>query len=483
MELHEISWGDDSAEKDPYLLEYFVSSAAYARMRSKSKSMVIGRKGSGKSALRKKLEEDFAHDQNTYVISLSPKYNSIRSVLNDQDIVSKYGEEIFFQHTWLRQILLDLLCRVGDDAKGRYAADSLEFARKVSLELNRTSKDLVENIAEVLGRIKVKAGSIGELGIQVEQELRNIADVQALEHHALKLANGGAKFVVLADDLDLGWDNTKTANNMLLGLLAAANHLTAQSTNIYIALFLREDVYALLVSQTQHADKYRNVERIRWEKQALVQILNSRILFNLRQKGVSIDTDPFSYVFPETIGTSNTDNWLIERTLSRPRELIQLARYYTESVYSNVPSDSALKDSETNYSSWKLDDLCAEYSNQYPELIQLFAYWKTKFFRHKYHLSGSEIREMLIQIMAEVPISQAWFSDLAATSDTDGLLRLLYEIGFLGDFVLGGEGGSKTFYSYIERHEPKFEEVQVHPCFRKAVNTVERIRSRKDGKS
>lgn len=254
----------------PFLLEYFVDSAAFARMRSKSKSMVIGRKGSGKSALRKKLEQEFASEPNTYVVNLSPKYNSIRSILNDQEIVANYGEEIFFQHTWLRQIMLDLLCKVGDEVKGKYAADSMEFARKVSLDLNRTSKDLVENIADVLGRIKVKAGSLGELGIQVEQELRNIADVQSLEHHVLRLANGGAKFVVLADDLDLGWDNTRTANNMLLGLLAAANHLTAQSPNIYIALFLREDVYTLLLSQTQHADKYRNVERIRWEKQDLV---------------------------------------------------------------------------------------------------------------------------------------------------------------------------------------------------------------------
>lgn len=480
MELQQISWGDDSAENDPFLLEYFVDSAAFARMRSKSKSMVIGRKGSGKSALRKKLEQEFASEPNTYVVNLSPKYNSIRSILNDQEIVANYGEEIFFQHTWLRQIMLDLLCKVGDEVKGKYAADSMEFARKVSLDLNRTSKDLVENIADVLGRIKVKAGSLGELGIQVEQELRNIADVQSLEHHVLRLANGGAKFVVLADDLDLGWDNTRTANNMLLGLLAAANHLTAQSPNIYIALFLREDVYTLLLSQTQHADKYRNVERIRWEKQDLVRILERRIEFNLRKHDISIAVNPFSFVFPETIGTSNTENWLIERTLSRPRELIQLARYYTEAVSGDAPDDGALKDSESNYSSWKLDDLCAEYSNQYPGLIQLFAYWKTKFFRHKYHLSGVEVREMLLQVMTEAPINQAWFNDLATTTDVEGLLQLLYEIGFVGDFVLGGEGGSKTFYSYIERHEPMLEEVQVHPCFRRAVNTVERIRIRKD---
>ena len=87
---------------------------------------------------------------------------------------------------------------------------------------------------------------------------------------------------------------------------------------------------------------------------------------------------------------------------------------------------------------------------------------------------------MLFQMMLEVTINEDWFNDLANGADVDGLLRVLYEIGFIGDFVLGGEGGSKTFYSYSERHEPKFDEVQVHPCFRRAVNTVERIRNRKD---
>lgn len=247
MNLNEITWGDDSAEKDPFLLEYFVDSAAFSRLRAKTKSMVIGRKGSGKSALRKKLEQEFAADPNTFVVNLSPKYNSIRSVLNDQELVTNFGEEIFFQHTWLRQILLDLLCRIGDATKGKYAAESMEFARQITVELNRTSKDLVENIADVLSKVRVKAGNLGELGIQVERELRNIADVESLEYHVLRLADGGAKFVVLADDLDLGWDNSRTANNMLLGLLAAASYLSGRSASIYIVIFIREDVYSLLV--------------------------------------------------------------------------------------------------------------------------------------------------------------------------------------------------------------------------------------------
>jgi hypothetical protein len=477
MKLSEINWGDDSAERDPYLLHYFIQSAAFQRLREKQKNIVVGRKGSGKSAVRKKLEQIFNEDASTHVVNLSPKFNSIRNILNDKDISDGFGQEIFFQHTWIRQILLDCLCVVGHGAKGRYAKESVEFARQVSIELNRTSKDLVENIADVLSKIKAKVGDLGEFGLALERELRNVADVDALEHHFRAIADDGAKFVVLIDDLDLGWNNSETANNLLLGLLSAINYLSGLARNMFLCVFLREDVYAILITKTQHSDKYRNIERLRWDKGDLMSILSERINFNRDRNGLARLPAPMPTVFPPTVGTSNCDNWLYERTLGRPRELIQLARYYTESVDSDVPSDEALKDSEQSYSEWKLDDLCAEYSNQYSGLVDIFSYWKTNFFRYKYHLKRAEIDEMLLKVLTDVELNAPWFNEVANATDVPRLLQIFYEIGFIGDFVLGGEGGSKTVYSYQGRHEPRFEEIQIHPCFRRAAGTVERIRS------
>lgn len=477
MNISHISWGDDSAEKDTYLLEYFVSSESLKRLAEKEKGIVIGRKGSGKSALLKKLDQVFREQEDTVVIKVAPKYNSIRTVLNDKDLSGGFGTEVFFQHTWLRQIYLDLLCCIGHERKGEMAGGSYEFARDVARQQGRTSKDLVENIADVLGKVKAKVGELGEFGLQIEKELREIADADALEHHLSELVSGNAKAVVLIDDLDLGWDNSDTANDMLLGLLSAIGHINGINNNIYPIIFLREDVYSILMGRTQHSDKYRNVERLRWTKDDLVEMLEARINFNRVRDGFEQIDKPFSTVFPSTIGVSNTDNWMVERTLSRPRELIQLARYYTEGVEDENPSDKVLKASESDYSNWKLDDLCAEYSNQYPGLVSIFAYWKTKYRRQKYHLKRDELQEMLLGIMGDVAVNQAWFDSLADNVDVEGLMNILYEIGFLGDFVLGGAGGSKTYYSFEGRHQPLFDEVQIHPCFRKAVNTVERIRS------
>ena len=240
MNIGNIDWGDDSAEKDENLFEYFVSSSSFQRLSEKRKSIVVGRKGSGKSALMKMLHEFFNKETGSYVVRITPSFSTIRTVLNDRELKECFGEEIFFQHTWLRQILLDLLCEIGHKAKGSYCNGSETFARRVAIT----------------------------------------------------------------------------------------------------------------------------------------------------------------------------------------------------------------------------------------------SYWKTKFFRRKYHLKRIEIEDMILEIFTSVALDSKWFNDLIDNTDVYGLMRILYEIGFVGDFVLGGSGGSRTYYSYQEFHEPIFDEVQIHPCFRRAVNTVERIRSR-----
>ena len=475
MNLSSINWGDDSAEKDRNLLSYFVSNDAINRLSRMQKNLIVGRKGAGKSAARRKLSEIFGGDKSSIVLNLSPNFQAIKSILNDESIFDGFGEEVLFTHTWLRQIYLDSICAIGHEERGGISSASYEFARDVAKQQNRTSKDFVENIADVLKKVKARVGSLGDFGIDVEKELRSIADVDSLEHHFLEISKKFS-FFVLVDDLDLGWNNSNPANNLILGLLNAANHIMSKSERAYVAVFLREDVYSIVIRQTQHSNKFRNIERLRWSKGALIELLSERINFNRKSQGLPEIGNAFHSVFPSMVGTTNIDNWLFERTLGRPRELIQLSRIYTESCQGDKPDTEILKDAESSYSDWKLDDLCAEFINQYPGLTGIFAFWKSKFYRRKYHLKFSEIDVMVKEIYAEVTLPYAWYKELVDAGNAVGLMSIFYEIGFIGDFVQGGDGGSKTFYSYMGNHQPRFEEIDIHPCFRKAVGTVDRIR-------
>lgn len=475
MNICEIAWGNDSAERDPKLLEYFVDSSAKRRLENKQKSLIIGRKGSGKSALKKYIEDHFEHQEDTHIVTISPSYAAVDAVIKNQDI-EHFSSEIFFENTWLRQIFLDALCQIGHAAKGKYASGSIEFAREISIQLNRSSKDIFENITDIIGKLKIKAGEAGEFAASIERSIRDIADSDALEAHFKEISKAGAKFIVLIDDLDLGWDNSKASNDFLLGLLNACLYIQAISENTHCFIFLREDIYSILMSHTQHSDKFRDIERLRWDKSKLIELLEKRINHNRLRFGLNEINDSFFSVFPQTIGTSNTDNWITERTLGRPRELLQLSRFYSEQCQGAAPDSETLKDIEEQYSSWKLDDLCSEFRNQYPDLITIFAFWKGNFFRSKYTFDSEELDDKLLKIMAEVNIPQPWFERIVKETDTNLFASILYEIGFIGAYIHGGAGGSTTHYSIDVPRSPGLKEVQIHPCFRKAVGTVERNR-------
>ena len=235
------------------------------------------------------------------------------------------------------------------------------------------------------------------------------------------------------------------------------------------------------MGKTQHADKYRNIELIRWERDQLIEVLTSRIEFNRAQFRAGPVDDIFHSVFPNTVSTSHTVNWLAERTLSRPRELIQLSRLYTESVDDDAPSDQALKGAESGYSQWKLGDLCSEFTNQYPKLTVFFTAWRSQFPRHPYHFRRADFDDLIVSLLATTPINEQWFNSIVEATDVARMIEILYEIGLVGDYVSGGAGGgARTHYSFEEVHQPRFEELQIHPCFRRALDTRERHRVKKN---
>lgn len=471
MKISKINWGDDSAEKDPHLLKYFITSDAVERLSSFQKDFIIGRKGSGKSALRTKIKDIFKSYSDQTLIEVLPTYGQIRSITNNQIVNEKFNEPLFFQYFWLSLLYQEAIFAL--DEKGLVSSTSR--AKPLAAEFNRTRRNIPELIANIINRIRLKAGSFGEIGGNIDVTLKQETSVEVLENALKEIIDIGYKITWIVDDLDICWDNSDTANKFILGLTLALNYIKSVSQSLHVIICLREDIYQIILKKYQHSDKLRSVEKIKWSIESLEQLLRERIEYNFTNAGAPIK-DAFNKVFPSTVGTSNIMNWLYERTLSRPRELIQLVKLYTESNETEIPNSELMKQAELTYSNWKLDDLCSEYSNEYPGIDRVFTIWKTKYYRNKYHLNKEELDRIGLEIISTANINQEWFELIYNTIDVDSLYRILFKIGFIGDFILGGDGGSKVIYSFNETHDPILNEIQIHPCFRKAVGTVERIR-------
>ncbi|HBX8265415.1 TPA: ATP-binding cassette domain-containing protein [Klebsiella pneumoniae] len=495
MNLSEMNWGDDSAEKDSLLSEYFVESASYRRIKSGAKKIIVGRKGAGKSALMKMMLKNHQED-GFIVIKITPSLDVLKSALQTARTIHSednnnnllHIRDVIYTHTWVSYIYESILCKFGEKINKEEGikidklTGSRKFASDLSKDLGLYQKSLSGYLQSIINGLKIDAGKFGKIGITIgeaedlEKALSDISKANVYKYHVDELL-GNYKVAILVDDLDQGWDGSDESNSFTKGVMYAIDRINTSHADIRTSLFIREDMYAIILSEMQHSDKYRNAEKITWSVDSLKEILTKRIAFNFGVK--PSEEGLYHKVFPEKVGKTYSDNWIFSRTLFRPRELLQFSRIYTESLDGNEPDAKKLKAAELQYSQWKLSDLCSEFYEQYPDLFSILEWWRTKFYRHKYHLDYEEVRNVIESVFSGVNVKYEWYTELKNSGNVLGLLTILYKIGFIGDYSLGGNGGTKVKYSYEADGTPVLSSVQIHPCFRVAMNTIERDRSKK----
>lgn len=111
-----LSFGADVAERDTGLLQYFISTKTFERANSGATSVIIGPKGSGKTAILRALQSERGH-RNTIVITPEVFATSmLRQVVeNNQGL---WEEDQAFISTWIFSILVEVFKRVSDDPRG-----------------------------------------------------------------------------------------------------------------------------------------------------------------------------------------------------------------------------------------------------------------------------------------------------------------------------------------------------------------------------
>ncbi len=473
MDIRDIDWGNDSAESDHNLLEYYIDLPIQRFLINKRKNIVVGRKGAGKSAVRKKLINSF---KNAINIEIMPTESIIKSISSEEKLSKLDNSEILFQHVWLAYIYDCIFEKLANSFSGKAASGSKEFIIDYVKNQDKYTSDLLGILTKAISTLKIEAGKLGNFGVNIENKIKEAVNSEVMEYHLSQVLNN-EEIVIYIDDLDLGWDNSEVSNYLLLGLLNTINYLSKFKKWIHVFVFLRSDMYKILMSKTQHSDKFRDVAYIKWDKVSLRKLITERIDFNLRENEQEFKGDSFNFVFPNKIGKIFTIDWMIDRTLNRPRELLLMSKFYSESLIENNPDDNKLHEIEKLYSDMKLEDVCNEYMNEYPMLRTFFESWKVINYRINYHFKYDEFKHYIKNVIDNKLFDVDWIILDDGTPNYSKIMNVLYEIGFIGDFIRGGEGGSKTIFSVIDdTHEPSFEEVQIHTCFRVGVGTKKRNR-------
>lgn len=487
LELSDVDFGHGTAELESHLKEYFLETESYQRVFDGRRSIVIGRKGTGKTALAKYFSEN-ENPSFQYVVRIEASHSTYVKV--DENLRS-YTSQIknldsSFKMGWLFTAVLSLVERLSHEKRMYVTKDERNLYKFAKAHYMYTADDPISSIAGYVFnwiRHLKSVGPVTREGYQMEQNV--IFDeprlLKLLTSAIERINNQGRTVFLFFDKLDERWDGSELYISFLQGLLLAIKDIKATGLNVRPVILLRDDIFDDVTKTFQHIDHYRmEIERIKWDEESLLELIALRIRKSLELRGNRVPfqetKDIWRMVFPQDIPARRSPiapyAYIVERTLMRPRDIILFCTHAKDVAVDRKHKQvlaNDLVEGEQTYSEIKLKDLSAEYSYKLHHIDKLF----NKFKRKKSGYGIDEIRLALIGYIDELSGELDWLPH-----DEDYLLQLLYVIGFISYTVRGGVWrGTRVIHSAIEP-DPEVvldqKRVYISPIFRKALDTKDR---------
>jgi hypothetical protein len=161
-------------------------------------------------------------------------------------------------------------------------------------------------------------------------------------------------------------------------------------------------------------------------------------------------------------------DYLVERTLLRPRDIIQFSNACRDIAEKNgrqaVSAEDVLE-ATTQYSNWKQSDLTNEWKVNYPFLTDLFVLFSNSSF-----LISREAFESRFYAVANA-LKQR-FPEHGNAFLPNSILQILYNIGFVG---VVRDGNTAFFTSDQNTVEPVDRMFVIHPAFRDALRSTSAV--------
>jgi hypothetical protein len=341
--LAELSIGDSVAENEFQTLgEYYLRTDEYKRAARGEVNMVVGRKGTGKTALFSQLRNDKRANVRNIVVDLKPEgYQLIRLKEDVLDYLAEGARThlitALFEYIFYLEICYKLLEK--DREKHMRDARLYEPYRKL-LDVYKTgsasegdfSERLLGLSQQLIHDFRRRFGSTTNQRLTTVEvtdliHKRNIRDIR--ETLSAYLAFKDSVWL-LFDNLDKGWSphGLTTGDVMILRCLIDAarkiqRELQAEEHDFHCVVFVRNDVYQLLLDASADYGKESRAVLDWTDPDLLREVLRRRLIHNSLPEDTPFDR-VWSQICISHYHGEETSQYLIERSLMRPRNLIKL---------------------------------------------------------------------------------------------------------------------------------------------------------------
>ncbi|MEM6423729.1 MAG: hypothetical protein AAGF66_04485 [Cyanobacteria bacterium P01_H01_bin.119] len=473
FDINLLNLGSDSAERDIDLglSEYFYQNSTYQKFFNSSKTILVGNRGAGKSAIFKYMAAQEARKGNL-VIELSPEeysYELLSEYLRSEADGS-WGKQSAYSVAW-QYLLYNLIFKKVVEEKRGLLGGQKNISSYVRTTLNSQDLNSIGILFSYLKRLEqVKIDS--QASFYKARELQALYSLEEIKDplDGLKRILKKTRVKIFVDELDKGWDNSEDAKYFLAGLFQAAQKLNLISPNLRVYISIRQELFDNIPQIYEDAQKIReDVEVIRWGKTELVELIGLRIAHCFPELQKQRAVKRWNAIFAAQLSSNEQSaDYIIDRTQLRPRELLQFCKLCIDFYIKGKRIEaSTIFAAEEAFSEQKIKDLASEYRFKYPHLLDVFEIFRGR----KSHLDKQELEYLLLAtVCGELDVDRAvnWVLDM----DYLELKKLLWHIGFLKAKMpkqSGKSGMRNHYFGHYELPTINLENVEyfcVHPAFR-----------------
>jgi hypothetical protein len=521
----------DAESDDKYISDCFVETGDLDALLdfASPKRIIVGRTGSGKSALVRKLKEV---EEN--VIELPPQNLSLAYIANSD--ILKFFEaagvnlDLFYQLLWKhvlavellknkykiknedqkRSFLSNLFSSINKDRSKEQAINYLrewgekfweETEYRVKELTTKVESDLKASLGSTLSDVKLDFAAGKKLSEEQKQEVIqhgrkvvNQIQIKALADVIRVLSEDifndpQKRYFITIDGLDEHWVEDSLRYKLIRALIETVRSFQ-KIKYVKVVISLRVDLLGRVITATRDSgfqeEKYESLYlKLKWSKSQIEDLLDLRIAKLVRERYTSRSVK-LRELFPAKVGKTQFLDYLVERTFYRPRDAILFVNACLEHAEGrNSVTAQCVSDAEGEYSSKRLVSLQEEWGATFPNLTKYTYMLLRKPASFKFNLISKDVLQDLLfsefedELESADPVVRA-ISDLVvngkgtAHSAAQVLFEIFYLVGLIG---IKPDSTSGTYWSFHNAEGPSSGAIKpsstayVHPTFWRTFGT------------
>ena len=468
--------GAPQAEADSLMLrQAFIETADYQTLlHTTDFSYVVGRRGTGKSAISQRLKEAFVHDTGIVLVVEEPQdfemielQSLLKSISSEYRVLRPISNLL-----WTTEFLLKALSNVSKHYKFHKSPASASIKDYIKTHSESLTISAVYNCTSILRRV-LKETRVPEEIPGVIAKQYNIGQATKSLTEVLELT--GLRIISLYDRLDEAWIPEATSVAILGGLAKTAAHYREKHLPFYPILFIRDNMFRALAQLDD--DFTRHIEghslRLHWDEGSLFHMVVARLRIALKLNNIESEVKVWNRFAHRELHDREGFAACLRYTLFRPRDILVLlneAHMNALREGRDAIIENDIKKSATIISQHRLEDLCKEYDKVLPGLRLFVSSFRGKPATQKLHA----VFEQLQYIADHSDYSDKASSDIVLFENGGEMFSALYSVGFTGikDPVSGNynfcHDGSMSALVSVEEDR----DTLVHPCYWKALDTA-----------